>query len=164
MSLLVIFRLSEHLPNATPVAAIGMFMAFQKGFRWSFTHILAAMLISDFFLGFHDTILFVYGSFALIAIIGTLTKQLTFITSVRNSFIASISFFVITNFGVWLTGDMYAPTVSGLINCFIAAIPFFRATLLGDLFYSLSILISFQFLTMMRPVVFRLFSHKKMLY
>jgi hypothetical protein len=47
-----------------------------------------------------------------------------------------VLFFVVTNFGVWAFTDMYPRTGDGLTACFIAAIPFFRNTLAGDLFYA----------------------------
>jgi hypothetical protein len=49
----------------------------------------------------------------------------------------SVLFFVLTNFGVWAIGDIYPKTLAGLSACYIAAIPFFRGTLEGDLLYTL---------------------------
>jgi hypothetical protein len=40
----------------------------------------------------------------------------------------------VTNFGVWATGG-YPPTFGGLVECYVAAIPFFRNTVVGDLVY-----------------------------
>jgi len=52
------------------------------------------------------------------------------------AFISSILFFVFTNFGVWAFGSLYPKTVEGLIACYVAAIPFFQNTLLGDALYT----------------------------
>ena len=49
---------------------------------------------------------------------------------------SSIAFFIITNFGVWITGSMYPKNIFGLISCYTLAIPFYKGTLLGFLFYS----------------------------
>ena len=49
---------------------------------------------------------------------------------------ASILFFALTNFGVWLLSGMYPMTASGLAACYVAAIPFFQNTVAGDLFFS----------------------------
>jgi hypothetical protein len=49
--------------------------------------------------------------------------------------ISSVSFFVITNFGIWLSTLYYEKTGAGLALCYTAAIPFFHQTLLGDLFF-----------------------------
>ena len=59
--------------------------------------------------------------------------------SVKNlifaSVTASVSFFVITNFGVWALGTLYPKTPAGLLSSYIAAIPFFQYSLIGDLFF-----------------------------
>jgi Family of unknown function (DUF6580) len=47
-----------------------------------------------------------------------------------------VSFFLISNFGVWAATNMYPKTVSGLMACYVAAVPFFRPTLAGDLLYA----------------------------
>ena len=51
--------------------------------------------------------------------------------------LASLQFFVITNFGVWAAGA-YARDFSGLAASYAAGLPFLRWTLLGDLFYAAS--------------------------
>ena len=48
----------------------------------------------------------------------------------------AVLFFVLTNFSVWLIGGLYPRAWAGLVNCFVAAVPFFRNTLLSDLLYS----------------------------
>jgi formate-dependent nitrite reductase membrane component NrfD len=42
---------------------------------------------------------------------------------------------LVTNFASWLNNPMYTQNFSGLLTSYIAGIPFFRNTLLGDLFY-----------------------------
>jgi hypothetical protein len=49
---------------------------------------------------------------------------------------SAILFFVITNFGVWAMGHLYPQMPAGLVDCYVAAIPFFRNTLLSNLLYS----------------------------
>jgi hypothetical protein len=54
-----------------------------------------------------------------------------------SSLLASISFFVVSNFAVWAAwSDMYAKTWQGLMTCYAAAVPFFRNTVLGDLLFT----------------------------
>jgi hypothetical protein len=53
-----------------------------------------------------------------------------------TSIAGSILFFLVTNFGVWATSSMYEKTFSGLMRSYQMGIPFFRNTLLGDLFYT----------------------------
>ena len=52
----------------------------------------------------------------------------------------SLIFYAITNFGVWLQGGLYEHTVSGLLRCYVNALPFLRNTMLSDMFYSASIM------------------------
>jgi len=50
---------------------------------------------------------------------------------------SSVSFFLISNFAVWLAGYIvYPKTFAGLISCYVAAIPFFQRGLASDLFFS----------------------------
>jgi hypothetical protein len=50
--------------------------------------------------------------------------------------VASVLFFLVTNFGTWALSGMYPHTLAGLGACYVAAIPFFQNTLAGDLFYA----------------------------
>ncbi len=50
----------------------------------------------------------------------------------------SVGFFVISNFAAWLSmTDLYPRSFAGLMEAYVAAIPFFRGTLAGDMFFSL---------------------------
>ena len=49
---------------------------------------------------------------------------------------ASVLFFVVTNFGVWLTSALYPMTLDGLAQAYVAAIPFFQNSLLGNLVFT----------------------------
>jgi hypothetical protein len=50
--------------------------------------------------------------------------------------LCSSQFFVITNFSVWAMGHLYPHTWAGLTTCYIAALPFFGWTVVGDLLYT----------------------------
>jgi hypothetical protein len=51
--------------------------------------------------------------------------------------VASLQFFLISNFGAWLGSfATYPHTLGGLVSCYIAAIPFYGRTLASDLLYS----------------------------
>jgi len=52
-----------------------------------------------------------------------------------SAFVGACAFFLISNFGVWISG-LYAPTGSGIAACYIAAVPFFGPTLAGDLVWT----------------------------
>lgn len=49
----------------------------------------------------------------------------------------SLSFFVVSNFVSWLEQALpYGYSLDGLLNCYAAAIPFYRGTFAGDLVFS----------------------------
>jgi hypothetical protein len=131
-------RLIPHPANFTPVAAIALFGgAHFRTRRNALAVALGSMLISDALLGFHDQMIWVYGSIAATVWIGGLLRNRKRFTSVVTaSLISSVLFFVVTNFGVWATAGLYPRTVAGLFGCFVAAIPFFGRTVLGDLCYA----------------------------
>jgi hypothetical protein len=49
---------------------------------------------------------------------------------------SSVSFFLISNFGVWAAYNMYPKTLSGLISCYVAGIPFYQHRFVGDLVFT----------------------------
>lgn len=134
-----ILRLIPHLPNFAPITAMALFGGAYLGKRYALWLPLFAMVLSDAFIGF-DSIASraaVYGSFLLIGLIGLwLRKHRSFQNIVLAALSSSVLFFVITNFGVWAFGALYPKTAGGLTACFVAAIPFFRNTVAGDLFYT----------------------------
>jgi hypothetical protein len=132
----VVLRLVPHPANVSPLSALALFGGVYLPRRYSIFLPLVALFISDMVLGFYATMGFVYGSFVLISLLGWwLKKHTTIPFLVMGSLLSSVLFFVITNFGVWLVGDMYTKTWEGLLNCYVLAIPFFRNTVGGDLFF-----------------------------
>ena len=130
-------RVVPHPPNFTPIAAIALSSAVYLDRRFTFFIPLAAMLISDYFIGFHSGMGWVYGCFVAIGVIGLWLrshKRPQFV--VGASLLSSVLFYIVTNFGVWLGGSMYPKTFSGLGMCYVAAVPFFQNTVLGDLVYT----------------------------
>jgi len=103
--------------------------------------------------GFHNTMIFVYGSFALISLMGiTMSKQSKIGSIIGLSLIGSILFFLITNFGVWAeSGSITGFT--GLITTYAAGIPFFGRTVGGDLFFNAVLFGSFYFAQLKFPVL-----------
>jgi hypothetical protein len=137
--LLILFaafsRLLPHPANFTPVAAIALFSGVYLNKKYFFIVPIAAMLLSDLIIGFHSEMVWVYGSFALIAVLGLWLKSHKSIGYIfGTTLFSSIVFFIVTNFGVWLSG-YYTSTFNGLIECYTMALPFFRNTASGDLIY-----------------------------
>lgn len=132
-----LYRTFPHIPNVAPIAALALYSGANLDKRIAVILPLSIMLLSDVIIGFHGTMVFVYGSFLLATLIGFwLRKHQSFTHILAATVGSSLLFFVITNFGVWLEGRMYSPTVEGLIMCYYMALPFFRNTLVGDLGYA----------------------------
>jgi len=135
----VFYRFVPHPPNFSPLAAIALFGGFYfRKMRFALIPV-AILFLTDIFLGFYQTgiMLSVYFSFILIAFLGIqIRKKTSLATIIGGSLLGSILFFFLTNFSVWIFGNWYAHNFSGLTHCFYLAIPFFRNTLLGDLFFS----------------------------
>jgi hypothetical protein len=131
-------RLVPHPPNFAPLAAMALFSGAYVGKRaLAFAAPLGALLVSDLVLGFYPELAFVYLSVAATVLIGWFVARRRTVMRVGVAALAaSVLFFLVTNFGVWVLMDYYPHTASGLLACYVAAIPFFQNTLAGDLFYS----------------------------
>lgn len=146
-------RLIPHPPNFTAIGAMALFGgAYFSRKSLAFAVPLIAMLISDIIIGFHQGMYAVYLSFVLVVMIGMTLKAKK---KVGNIFLASVAasvmFFIITNFAQWLSYPLYSKDITGLIACFVAAIPFFHQTLLGDLFFAGVLFGSFELAKMKYP-------------
>ena len=118
---------------------------------------LAVLLASDIALAaMGETALyaaqpFVYGGFLLIGVLGfALRKNRHVLKIAGGSLGGSVVFYLLSNFGVWLTSGMYAKSLFGLLSCYTAAIPFFKYTLAGDfvfnaIFFGAAYLISHRY-------------------
>ena len=134
----VVLRLIPHLPNFAPIAALALFGGTYLNKKYALGVPILAMLASDYYLGFAETsiTISVYLSFAFIGLIGIWLKNHKNLSNILGATLAgSVIFFVITNFAVWALTPWYSKNWDGLIECYTLAIPFFRNTILGDLFY-----------------------------
>jgi len=146
-------RLVPHPPNFSPIDAMALFSGAYLGRRaLAFAAPLAALLLSDFVLGFYAGMGFVYASVALIVLIGWLLSEKKTALRIGAAAVAgSVAFFVITNFGMWLFSGFYPVTPAGLEACYVAAIPFFQNTVAGDLFYAALLFEGFALLEQFVP-------------
>lgn len=132
----IITRFLPHVPNFVPITAIALFAGRYLPKKIAIIAPLLIMLVTDYFIGFHEVMIFVYGGILLAAILGvTLKKKPSWGKIFGATLASSIAFFIITNFGVWIMNSWYPHTFAGLAQCFVMAIPFFRNSLLGDFFY-----------------------------
>ncbi len=124
-----LMRLIPHWPNFTPIAAMALFGGAYLGKKYlAFAIPIAAMLISDLLIGFHDSMLAVYIAFAVTVTIGLfISKKITFGKVMGASLTASVVFFLITNFAAWLSSpQLYTQNVGGLMQAYTAGLVFFN--------------------------------------
>lgn len=131
-------RLVPHPPNFSPIAAMALFGGATLARReLGLLLPLAALFLSDLVIGFHDQMVAVYVSIALISGLGLLlNKQRTVGRVAMASVAGSLLFFLLTNFSVWMTSGMYSMTWDGLVSCYVAAVPFLQNSIAGDLVFT----------------------------
>jgi hypothetical protein len=146
-----ITRLIPHPLNFAPIGAMALASGAYFGRNlWAFLAPLCIYWFSDLLVNnllysefYNSFVLFtpgfgwLYISFAAIVLLGSLVfSKITLPRILGGALGASIIFFIVSNFGVWLSDPDYPLTVEGLILCYEMAIPFFRSTISGDLIYS----------------------------
>jgi hypothetical protein len=147
-------RLLPHAPDFTPVAATALFAASALRIRALSPLVpIAGMLLGDAVLGFYDwrVMAAVYGVLALPAIVACSSSRLrrpAMIIPVLLS--SSLAFFLVTNFAVWASSPLYTASVTGLLKCYVAALPFLRNMVAGDLFWGLVLFGSYRLLHTVR--------------
>ena len=140
VALCVAVRLLSDLPNFAPVAAAALFAATVTGRRTLGALVaLSAMLIGDAFVGAYSTpvMVAVYGALAAPALLGpVLRRRSGALPVVASAAGAGVLFFAVSNLAVWAFGGLYPMSAEGLGACYLAALPFFKYTLAGNLFWS----------------------------
>ena len=136
--ILALSRLMPHPDNFTPIIALAIMSSyFFKNINFSYAIMLFSMLLADFFIGFYSHMLFVYSSlFLIVLIFFKISKKINYKNLFIFSFFGSVIFFLISNFGVWLVGNLYERNINGLIECYFMAIPFFKNTITSTLIFS----------------------------
>jgi len=141
-------RLVPHPWNFTPVLAIGIFSGFYfKNFIFGSFIVICSMFVVDLYLGLHSTMFFTYISLVIAVALGLFINKFGFKEILFTGLTGSVCFFVITNFGSWLTLEMYEKNLTGLFQSYVLAIPFFHNTLISTLLYLfvLKLLLNFSF-------------------
>ena len=142
----ILARLIPHPPNFSPVTAIALFSGLNfKNKKFAFLIPILILFISDLFIGISVINIFVYSGFLLVVQLGSKIRSIRFL----NIILASLIFFIISNFGVWIIG--YPKTIDGLILCYTMAIPFFGYSLAGDLFFGYLFKFSFRKISSILP-------------
>jgi hypothetical protein len=139
-----LLRLIPHPPNFTPVGGMSLFAGARLSGWQCYLVPVVLMAITDPLLqllfgvpAYTPITPFIYMSFLLSVWIGRHLRATTSVVRIGGAtFLASLQFFLITNFAHWMFIGMYPKTASGLVACYVAALPFFGRTLAGDLVYA----------------------------
>lgn len=136
-----------HPPNFSPIDAIALFSGVYFSRRMTaFAVVLLSVWIGDLVLNrlafgawtlFYSGFYWQYGCYLLITLLGIgLKNHVNSRCLLAASMASSMLFFAITNFGVWYGSALYPQTLDGLLVCYVAAIPFFKNTVLSDLLFT----------------------------
>ena len=140
---LALSRFVPHPPNFTSLIALSFYVPALFGIS-CLPVLLISFIITDLIIGFHSTVLFTWGS---VLIIGIVSRYLfnSIILRISGALVGACIFFIVTNFGVWLSG-MYGYSFNGLINSYVLALPFFGYSLISTLIFSVLIETVYKFL------------------
>jgi hypothetical protein len=141
--LLASSRFLPHPPNFTNLIALSFYVPLLFGRKY-IPLVFFSFVITDLFIGFHKTIFFTWVTVIIIGYMSVYFRGMIK-NRVKGVTISLIVFYILSNFGVWLSG-MYTYDISGLINCYVLAIPFFGNTIISTIIYSLIIEILYGYL------------------
>lgn len=154
LSLIIVAMLTRfipHWPNFTAVGAVALFSgALYRNKIMALIIPIGALFISDLFINnlvyasyqsgftwFTEGFYWMYAGFILTVLIGQLAvnnkKPLSILAGGLGS---ALVFYLLTNFGVWMTGLMYSKGLGGLLTSYTMGLPFLATQALGTVFYS----------------------------
>ena len=146
-----LLRIIPHINNFSPIIALAIFSSLHfKNPKYSYVVTILSLWVSDFVINnfvynlttdmfwFYEGFYWQYLSYIIIIFLSSLNinKKICFRNTIFLAFSSSFIFFLVTNFGFWVATDFYSYDTLGLIECYVAAIPFFKGTLFGTLFYT----------------------------
>ncbi len=133
--------------NFTPIGAMALFGGSYFSEKWkAYLFPLLALWLSDIVLGyfvyyhklvlFYDGFLWTYAAFALAVLIGSAIKKVNVKNVIAAAVAAALVHWVISDIGVWMGGYLYPKTAEGFVACLVAAIPFMKNMLIGNIVFS----------------------------
>ena len=136
-------RLVPHPDNCTPVGAMGLFGGARLRTWQAFAIPLLIMGVTDLILlawfDYQPFNVFVYASFLINVLLGRFLRNSESVVRIGGlTLLCSLQFYLLTNFGAWYRDALhtYSPDLSGLRASYVAGLPFFARTLLGDVVFS----------------------------
>ena len=149
ITLAAVLRIAPHPWNFTPVGAMALFSgAVLKDRRLALAVPLLALFAGDLFVGMYkiQMMLAVYVSFLLSVAIGLgLPNHRTIGPISLATLLGAFQFFVIADLAFWYFGSAYPHTRTGLVDCYVRAIPLFFNMLAGDAVYATLLFGGFAF-------------------
>ena len=136
----VLSKLLPHPYNFTSMGALSLFAGAFLSARYAWSAPIFCLIVSDAVGGFYNptVMIFVYLGFFINTFVGIflLRRNRSFIRLTGCGFIAAFIFYIISNFGMWLSGLGYPMTIQGLIECYINGLPYLKHTITGNIIYS----------------------------
>ena len=126
-------RFIPHPPNFTSLIALSFYIPALLGTRY-LPALIISFIITDFFIGFHSLALFTWGSVILIGLLSKFFLNSLYLR-ICGALLGACAFFLITNFGVWISG-IYGYSVEGILLCYSLAIPFFAYNIISTFIFS----------------------------
>ena len=151
ITIIFLGRILPHPYNFTPLIAVTLLSSYSLSNKFLAIMIpLVGFWISDLFMNnyiyagyfadftvFNSGMIWTYGAIVLVAFMGSsFLNKISTGKVVLASLSGSTIFDLISNFGVWAFSPMYAKTLTGLVQCYSMALPFYGTSLMGDLIYS----------------------------
>lgn len=134
-------RLSMSLPfNFVPVLSCLLFFGAKRPKRELIVPCLALMGVDIFLtkirygypISFDHSVTWLWYGTATMLGATLLRRSYTLPRALTGVLSASISFFVVSNLAVWMVWNMYPKTAGGLVDCYLAALPFFRNSAISE--------------------------------
>ena len=138
---LAISRFVPHPPNFTSLIALSFYIPALFGRKY-IPAIIISFAVTDLIIGFHAVTFFTWGSVLLIGSISNYFSN-AMLKRLSGALFGAVIFFVVTNFGVWISG-MYGYTLNGFITCYTLAIPFFAYSVISTFMFSFLIEIIYK--------------------
>jgi len=127
-----------NIPNFEAVTALSLLAGSFLGGIFGAIIPLLIVFFSDLYFGNTSVYIFTWVAYALIGIFGALLKRSSkyyFLKITGMGILSVVFFYLFTNFGWWLTFEMYPLTLQGLIECYIAGLPFLKNQLFSSLIF-----------------------------
>jgi len=142
----ILFRTAWHLgPNVEFVTSACLLAGSYLGRKWVILVPVFIMLTSDLIIGNTNIFIFTWSAYIVIGILGywglknknEKLKITKIIKATGLGIIASLWFYLWTNFGVWLLDSwgMYPRIITGLVDAYILGLPFLKYNLIGNLVF-----------------------------